>query len=101
MRDESHGRHGNVTDPFGQRWLVSQAPGRSVDDVEADLARIRSHGGRTGEPETQPCGVIADCADEQGVEFWLWQIPTTRAAPRHRPAGYDRPPTRIDAASLP
>lgn len=148
VRDEGHGRHGNVIDPFGQRWLVSQASGRAegdasvrhgqggyftftapddeaaktfygavfgwqfapgraertwsaegpglvgsgicggqsyagwkvmyaVDDLAAALARVRSHGGRAGDPQTQPYGVIADCADNQGVEFWLWEIPTS------------------------
>lgn len=146
VRDEPHGRQGNITDPFGQRWLLAQAPGRSVDDVPvrhgqggyftftvpddeaakafygavlgwqfspghaprswgaegpglvgsgiaggqsyagwkvmyavdditAALGRVRDAGGQAGEPDTQPYGVTADCVDNQGVEFWLWEIP--------------------------
>lgn len=146
VRDEGYGRHGNITDPFGQRWLVAQAPARSVgdvpvrhgeggyftftvpdeeaaksfygavlgwqfteghaerawaadgpglvgsgifggqsyagwkvmyavDDLESALERVRTHGGRASAPETQPYGRTADCVDNQGVEFWLWQNP--------------------------
>lgn len=45
----------------------------AVDDLEAALARVREHGGTTREPEAQPYGLAAECTDDQGIEFWLWQ----------------------------
>lgn len=145
VADTGHGLGGTIRDPFGQRWLVSQAPPRTstgqtgprhgeagyftfqvpndeaakafygavlgwqfspgqveggwgvqgsgldgglwggpgrqvgwklmyaVDNLEAALARVREHGGRAGEVEHQPYGLSADCTDNQGIEFWLWQ----------------------------
>ncbi|MCR6486254.1 VOC family protein [Amycolatopsis sp. OK19-0408] len=143
VSDSPYGRGGSFRDPFGQRWLVSQAtppaapspgqgeamyftfqvpeaepaksfygavlgweftPGRvpdawgfsgpglegglwagdrqigwklmfAVDDLDAALARVREQGGRAGEVENHPYGLTADCADNQGIEFWLWQQP--------------------------
>ncbi|MFD2471579.1 VOC family protein [Amycolatopsis silviterrae] len=49
----------------------------AVDDLEAALGRVREHGGRAGEVEHQPYGRSADCADDQGIEFWLWEQPRT------------------------
>ncbi|SFP88521.1 Uncharacterized conserved protein PhnB, glyoxalase superfamily [Amycolatopsis arida] len=144
-RDEGHGRQANITDPFGQRWLVAQAPRHSsaghptpqhgeaayftftvpddetakafygavlgwrfspgtvprawsaagtglpdagvwggqdyrgwklmyaVDDLDAAVERVREHGGRVREVKREPYGRTADCVDDQGVEFWLWQ----------------------------
>ncbi|WP_309111897.1 VOC family protein [Saccharothrix sp.] len=45
----------------------------AVDDLEAALARVREHGGTTREPEQQAYGLAAECTDDQGIEFWLWQ----------------------------
>ncbi|WP_033292042.1 VOC family protein [Amycolatopsis jejuensis] len=47
----------------------------AVDDLAAALDRVREAGGRAGEVENQPYGRTADCADDQGIEFWLWQQP--------------------------
>jgi len=44
-----------------------------VDDIGDALRRVRSAGGRAGEPQRQPYGLIAECADDQGVTFRLWQ----------------------------
>ncbi|MYW94515.1 glyoxalase [Amycolatopsis rubida] len=49
----------------------------AVDDLEAALGRVREEGGRAGEVENQPYGRTADCADDQGIEFWLWEQPRT------------------------
>ncbi|MEU4254207.1 VOC family protein [Amycolatopsis sp. NPDC026612] len=48
----------------------------AVDDLEAALTRVREQGGRTGEVEHHPYGTTADCADNQGIEFWLWERPS-------------------------
>ncbi|WP_329053336.1 VOC family protein [Amycolatopsis sp. NBC_01488] len=146
VSDSPYGRGGSFRDPFGQRWLVSQAtpkpaaaaspkqgetmyftfqvpddtpaktfygavlgweftpgsqatawnirghglqgglwggPGRqvgwklmyAVDDLAAALTRVREQGGQAGEIETHPYGLTADCTDNQGIEFYLWQQP--------------------------
>ncbi len=142
VSDSPYGRGGSFSDPFGQRWLVSQAapkpqpkPGEAmyftfqvpeaepaktfygavlgwqftpgsvsdawgfsgpglegglwagdrqvgwklmyaVDDLDAALTRVREQGGRAGEVEHHPYGTTADCTDNQGIEFWLWERPS-------------------------
>lgn len=50
-------------------WKVMYA----VDDLTEAMARVRTHGGQTSAPENHPYGMTAECVDNQGVEFWLWQ----------------------------
>ncbi|WP_414943512.1 VOC family protein [Amycolatopsis sp. cmx-11-32] len=52
-------------------WKVMYA----VDDLAAALDRVRAQGGQAGETEQQPYGLSADCTDDQGIEFWLWEQP--------------------------
>ncbi|MEU0513980.1 VOC family protein [Amycolatopsis sp. NPDC006125] len=143
VSDRGHGRSGSIRDPFGQRWLLSQAPVRAsgqdtarhgqamyftfqvpddeaakafygsvlgwqfsrgsvehawgfegpglegglwggprqvgwklmyaVDDVHAAVERVRAAGGQVTEVDRKPYGLTADCIDNQGIEFWLWQ----------------------------
>jgi uncharacterized glyoxalase superfamily protein PhnB len=145
VTDSPYGRGGSFRDPFGQRWLVAQAPSPAagprparhgeamyftfqvpdataaksfygavlgwqftpgsvpdawgfsgpglegglwggdrqtgwklmyaVDDLAAALARVRENGGQAGEVERHPYGITADCVDNQGIEFWLWEKP--------------------------
>jgi predicted enzyme related to lactoylglutathione lyase len=44
-----------------------------VDDIAAAVERVRAAGGRAGEPERKPYGLLAECADDQGATFRLWQ----------------------------
>jgi predicted enzyme related to lactoylglutathione lyase len=44
-----------------------------VDDIAAAAERVRAAGGRAGEPERKPYGLSADCVDDQGATFRLWQ----------------------------
>jgi len=44
-----------------------------VDDIAAAVERVRAAGGRADEPERKPYGLLADCLDDQGVKFHLWQ----------------------------
>ncbi|HEX6453944.1 MAG TPA: VOC family protein [Trebonia sp.] len=44
-----------------------------VDDIAAAVERVRLAGGRAGEPERKPYGLLAECADDQGAAFHLWQ----------------------------
>ncbi|MEU4518593.1 VOC family protein [Amycolatopsis sp. NPDC024027] len=145
VSDSPYGRGGSFRDPYGQRWLVSQAaspaagprparhgeamyftfqvpeaspakafygavlgwqftPGSTVDswgfsgpglegglwagdrqvgwklmyavdDLESAMVRVREQGGQAGEVEHHPYGNTADCTDNQGIEFWLWERP--------------------------
>jgi uncharacterized glyoxalase superfamily protein PhnB len=44
-----------------------------VDDMGDAVRRVRSAGGSADEPVRQPYGLIAECVDDQGVTFRLWQ----------------------------
>jgi len=63
--------------PLGIQPAEDEAPGARlsfrVDDIAAAVGRVRDAGGRAGEPERKPFGLIAQCADDQGTEFNLWQ----------------------------
>lgn len=57
---------------------TADAPSRpkvffGVDDIDAGTARVRELGGTAGEPVTIPSGRFAECVDDQGTEFLLWQ----------------------------
>jgi uncharacterized glyoxalase superfamily protein PhnB len=44
-----------------------------VDDITAAVERVRAAGGRADEPVRRPYGLLADCVDDQGATFHLWQ----------------------------
>jgi uncharacterized glyoxalase superfamily protein PhnB len=44
-----------------------------VDDIAAGVERVRAAGGRAGEPGRRPFGLLAECVDDQGTTFHLWQ----------------------------
>jgi predicted enzyme related to lactoylglutathione lyase len=44
-----------------------------VDDIAAAVERVRAAGGRADEPDRKPYGLIAECVDDQGATFRLWQ----------------------------
>jgi uncharacterized glyoxalase superfamily protein PhnB len=44
-----------------------------VDDIAAAVERVRAAGGRAGEPVRRLFGLLADCVDDQGATFRLWQ----------------------------
>jgi predicted enzyme related to lactoylglutathione lyase len=60
-----------------------------VDDLEQAVARVAAGGGRPGQPTDAPHGRVADCTDDQGTDFALWQIGSARAT---RPAANGRRP---------
>ncbi len=45
----------------------------AVDDIAAAAAEVVARGGRAQEPQEQPYGLLAECTDDQGVDFQLWQ----------------------------
>jgi predicted enzyme related to lactoylglutathione lyase len=44
-----------------------------VDDIAAAVERVRAAGGHAGEPVRRPFGLLAECVDDQGAAFRLWQ----------------------------
>ncbi|HYB18986.1 MAG TPA: VOC family protein [Streptosporangiaceae bacterium] len=63
--------------PLGIRSAEGAEPGVQlsyrVDDIAAAVERVRAAGGRADEPERKPYGLLADCVDDQGATFRLWQ----------------------------
>jgi uncharacterized glyoxalase superfamily protein PhnB len=44
-----------------------------VDDITAAVERVRAAGGHADQPVRRPFGLLADCVDDQGLTFRLWQ----------------------------
>ena len=44
-----------------------------VDDITAAVERVQAAGGRAGELMRRPYGLLAECVDDQGTTFRLWQ----------------------------
>ena len=44
-----------------------------VDDIAAAVGRVRAAGGHAEEPMRRPFGLLAECVDDQGATFRLWQ----------------------------
>jgi uncharacterized glyoxalase superfamily protein PhnB len=45
----------------------------AVDDVAVAADRVRAAGGQAGAPAERPYGIVADCTDDQGMPFAVWQ----------------------------
>jgi uncharacterized glyoxalase superfamily protein PhnB len=72
-------RTGETSPPLGIQSSQGAAPGVQlsfrVDDIGAAVERVRAAGGRADEPERKPYGLLAECTDDQGTVFRLWQPP--------------------------
>jgi uncharacterized glyoxalase superfamily protein PhnB len=44
-----------------------------VDDIAAAVERVRAARGHAGQPVRRPFGLLAECVDDQGATFHLWQ----------------------------
>jgi len=44
-----------------------------VDDIAAAVERVRAAGGHAAKPVRRPFGLLAECVDDQGATFRLWQ----------------------------
>jgi predicted enzyme related to lactoylglutathione lyase len=44
-----------------------------VEDIAAAAGRVQAAGGHAGEPRRMPYGLLAECTDDQGATFRLWQ----------------------------
>ncbi|CAN5710309.1 VOC family protein [soil metagenome] len=64
------------TPPVGM-WGGADAPEVQlcyrVADITAAVARVRAQGGEAAEPERKPYGQLAECTDDQGIRFQLWE----------------------------
>ena len=47
----------------------------AVEDIDATVVEVVRRGGRAQPPQEQSYGVLAECTDDQGVDFQLWQPP--------------------------
>jgi predicted enzyme related to lactoylglutathione lyase len=66
-----------IAPPLGIRPSQDAAPevqlSYRVDDIAAAVERVRAAGGRADEPGRRPFGLSAECVDNQGATFHLWQ----------------------------
>lgn len=44
-----------------------------VDDISTAIDRVRAAGGTAADTTREPYGLMAECTDDQGVNFQLWQ----------------------------
>ncbi|SDI20767.1 hypothetical protein SAMN05421505_13832 [Sinosporangium album] len=58
----------------GGRRAAIAVPLYVVSDVEAAVARVRAAGGTSTDPERHTYGDSADCADDQGLRFFLARL---------------------------
>jgi predicted enzyme related to lactoylglutathione lyase len=58
----------------GGNDAVTVVPMYRVDDIDSAVARVRSAGGTSTDPEVQPYGISAECVDDQGTRFYLGQL---------------------------
>jgi predicted enzyme related to lactoylglutathione lyase len=56
--------------------------GFRVDDIDAAVAAVRVHGGTITDPHRAPYAMAAEGHDDQGVPFYLHEMPTTPDSPR-------------------
>jgi predicted enzyme related to lactoylglutathione lyase len=60
-----------MTGMHGGNEADRAVPMWKVDDVAAAVERVRAAGGTATDPEQKPYGITAECADDQGVRFYL------------------------------
>jgi predicted enzyme related to lactoylglutathione lyase len=58
----------------GGQARATVQPMYKVDDIVAAVGRVRAAGGTASDPEQQPYGISAVCADDQGTRFYLGQL---------------------------
>jgi uncharacterized protein len=81
-RDE-HGAQVDVVVPMIGLWDGDEPAGRvhgavlgfRVDDIAAAVAAVRAHGGTITDPHREPYALAAEGRDDQGIPFYLHQMP--------------------------
>ena len=75
-------RTDQITPPLGITSRQGAEPGVQlsyrVDDIAAAVERVRAAGGHADEPDRKPYGLLAECVDDQGATFRLWQPADTQ-----------------------
>jgi uncharacterized protein len=64
-----------LTGLSGGHAEATAVPMWRVADLGAVVGRVRAAGGTSTEPQAEPYGLAADCADGQGTRFNLGQLP--------------------------
>ena len=72
---ESYAHIGNTKLPGGLHVGDGSSPKVwfRVADIQAAMAHVRALGGHADEPQESASGWSADCRDDQGARFSLWQ----------------------------
>ena len=55
--------------------------GFRVDDIAASVAAVRANGGTIGDPHREPYGMAAEGDDNQGIPFYLHEMPSVPGDP--------------------
>jgi uncharacterized protein len=55
--------------------------GYRVGDLEEAVAAVRARGGTASDPHDEPYGLAAECVDNQGIDFFLHQLPPSGRRP--------------------
>lgn len=63
-----------MTGLHGGHAEADLVPMYRVEDVAAAVERVRVAGGTATDPERQPYGISSECADDQGLRFYLGQL---------------------------
>jgi uncharacterized glyoxalase superfamily protein PhnB len=70
-------RSGETRPPRGIAPAEGAEPGVQlsyrVDDIAGAVERVRAAGGQADGPDRKPYGLLAECTDDQGTVFRLWQ----------------------------
>ena len=87
------GRHGAQVDdvvPMIGMWEGDQPDGGTVggavlgfrvDDINAAVAAVRAHGGVVNDPHREPYAIAAEGRDNQGIPFYLHEMPSPESRP--------------------
>jgi len=67
-------------------WSTDEGPTLfccyAVDDVDTAIERVRAAGGSAGEPTREPFGTVAECVDDQGTKFAVYEQPPDHVGAR-------------------
>jgi predicted enzyme related to lactoylglutathione lyase len=82
--NSEHGAQVDVIVPMMGLWDGEQPAGDRVhgavlgfrvDDIASAVSSVRSHGGTISEPHREPYGLAAEGFDDQGIPFYLHEMP--------------------------
>jgi predicted enzyme related to lactoylglutathione lyase len=62
-------------------WIHGAVLGFRVDDIAETVTAIRAHGGTVSDPHPEPYAMAAEGRDDQGLPFYLHQMPSDEETP--------------------